>query len=225
MSSLALMRWLEAAPDRYDAGMRLLTLGRAAQAQDFLAEAVARPGAEVLEIGCGTGALTERLVARGARVVAVDQNPEMLERARERLGAAGAGANVEWVERTAAETDSRPPESCDAVVASFALSEMSRDERLYLLRAVRACLRPDGVLALADELRPPPGFQRLLHALLRAPQALLGWLLAGATSRPIPDLAAELREAGFELRAERRWLLGSLGACVAAPRREAARHA
>ena len=28
MSSLALMRWLEESPERYDAGMRLLTLGR-----------------------------------------------------------------------------------------------------------------------------------------------------------------------------------------------------
>jgi 2-polyprenyl-3-methyl-5-hydroxy-6-metoxy-1,4-benzoquinol methylase len=51
--------------------------------RDAVAESgVQLPGAKVLEIGCGTGALTEKMIARGARVTAVDQNPEMIERAR-----------------------------------------------------------------------------------------------------------------------------------------------
>jgi demethylmenaquinone methyltransferase/2-methoxy-6-polyprenyl-1,4-benzoquinol methylase len=75
------MRWLESAPERYDAGMRLLTLGRVGRIHALVAGAVSR-GDSVLEIGCGTGAVTERLVARGARVTALDQSPEMLERAR-----------------------------------------------------------------------------------------------------------------------------------------------
>jgi demethylmenaquinone methyltransferase/2-methoxy-6-polyprenyl-1,4-benzoquinol methylase len=211
------MRWLESAPERYDAGMRLLTLGRAARAQAFVAAAAARPGAQVLEIGCGTGALTERLVAGGAEVTAVDQNPEMLERARTRLADVGALARVEFVERTAAESDALPAASQDAVVASFALSEMSRDERQYLLRAALRVLRPGGVLVLADEVLPPPGLRRTLHRALRAPQALLGWLLVGAVSRPLPDLPAELVEAGFVLRSRKHWLLGGVEACVAVP--------
>ncbi len=85
MSSLALMRFLESAPQRYDAGMRLLTLGRVSKLQGALTSAL-RPGAKrVLEIGCGTGALTERLVTRGVEVLALDQNPAMLEQARARL--------------------------------------------------------------------------------------------------------------------------------------------
>ena len=75
MSSLALMRWLESAPQRYDAGMRWLTLGRVSKLHDALAAAAApAPGAAVLEIGCGTGAVTARLVARGAIVTALDQS-------------------------------------------------------------------------------------------------------------------------------------------------------
>ena len=112
MSSLALMRWLESAPARYDAGMRWLTLGRVALLHEALAEAaVPKPGARVLEIGCGTGAVTERLVARGAEVTALDQNPEMLERAQARLG----DAPVAWLERTASEIDALPEQGFDAV--------------------------------------------------------------------------------------------------------------
>jgi SAM-dependent methyltransferase len=42
----------------------------------------------VLDVGCGTGALTAELAERGARVVGVDPSPEMLAEARQRLGPA-----------------------------------------------------------------------------------------------------------------------------------------
>lgn len=53
------------------------------------------PGERVLDLGCGDGALTERLAATGALVVGLDASPEMVERARARgldarLGSADA---------------------------------------------------------------------------------------------------------------------------------------
>lgn len=42
-------------------------------------------GRRVLDAGCGTGALSVELARRGARVVAVDLSPTLLEVARERL--------------------------------------------------------------------------------------------------------------------------------------------
>jgi SAM-dependent methyltransferase len=44
-------------------------------------------GDTVLEVGCGTGLLTEQLVARGLRVHALDPGAEMVSRARRRVGA------------------------------------------------------------------------------------------------------------------------------------------
>ena len=220
MSSLALMRWLESAPERYDAGMRAITLGRVARLHDALACAAASaPGARVLEIGCGTGAVTARLLARGARVVAVDQSPRMLEQARARVAAAphAARAEVTWLERTASEIDALSESGFEAVVASLCLSEMSAGERHFVLREARRRLVPGGVLAVGDEVRPRRSLARALVALARVPQAALGWLLAGSLSRPIPDLAAELHDAGFAVRTEQRWRLGSLAAIVAEP--------
>jgi ubiquinone/menaquinone biosynthesis C-methylase UbiE len=43
-------------------------------------------GSRVLEVGCGTGKLTELLVARGLRVDAVDPGPNMIATAQRRLG-------------------------------------------------------------------------------------------------------------------------------------------
>ena len=43
-------------------------------------------GASVLEIGCGTGKLTELLAARGLRIDAVDPGAKLIEAARRRVG-------------------------------------------------------------------------------------------------------------------------------------------
>lgn len=212
MSSLALMRWLEGSPQRYDAGMRVLTLGRIEALHAAVAEAAApKAGDRVLEIGCGTGSVTARLLERGARVTAIDQSPEMLEQARARLGS----ASVDWREQTAAEIDRLPAASFDSVALCLCLSDMSADERAFVLRESAARLAAGGRLVAADECRAPAGWRRWLQGLWRIPQAVLGWLLVGSVSRPVPDLAGEIEAAGLRVRRETRWLLGSLVLVVA----------
>jgi ubiquinone/menaquinone biosynthesis C-methylase UbiE len=215
MSTLALMRLLESAPARYEAGMRVLTLGKVDQIRETLAEAAVRsPGAKVLEIGCGTGALTVKLIARGAHVTAVDQNPEMVERARARLAHSSPDA-ITFVERTASEIDAFPEGSFDAVVASLSLSEMSQRERAFVLKCAQRVLRPRGVIAIADEVRPRRFINRAFHMVVRGPQAALGWLIVGSVSNPIPDPAAEVAAAGFVIGSEHRWLLETLALVIA----------
>ena len=210
MSTLALMRFLQSAPDRYDRGMWWLTLGRVDEIRDAVAAAV--PPLEspaVLELGCGTGALTALLIARGARVTAVDQNPEMLEIARERLAAASQH-DLRIVETTAAEIDGREDGCFDTVVASLVFSEMSSSERAYVLRHGVRVLRPGGRLIVGDEVRPRRLWQLSLHALVRLPLALLTWVLVGSGSQAITDLDGELRRAGLERVVESRNWLGTL---------------
>jgi ubiquinone/menaquinone biosynthesis C-methylase UbiE len=214
MMSLALMRWLEAAPARYDAAMRLVTLGRVDVIHEAVAEAAAdRAGRDVLEIGCGTGSVTERLLSRGATVTAIDENPEMIERARARLG--GRSEHLELLERGAAEIDRLPEAGCDAVVASLSLSEMSTSERAFVLREARRRLRAGGRLVIADEVLPQGVVQRFVFRLLRVPQAAIAWLGAGQVSKALPRLREEIAEAGFRVVDERRWLAGSLALFVA----------
>lgn len=216
MSTLAFMRWLEGTPSRYDAGMRALTFGRVDALHDAVAEAASpRSGDRVLEVGCGTGAVTARLVARGARVTVLEPSAEMLAQARSRVG---KDAPVEWLERTASEIDTLHERAFDSIVFSLSLSEMSPDERRHAIAASRDRLRGGGRLVVADEVRAR-GLAAMLQSAMRAPQALLAWLLVGSVSQVLPNLRGELEAGGFVVRSERRWLVDTLALLLAEPAR------
>ncbi len=215
MSTLALMRWLESSPKRYDRGMRLLTLGRITRLYEAVACAAApSQGRAVLEIGCGTGAVTERLVARGALVTALDQDPSMLEIAHARLERLGI-TSVSWLETTALEIDRLAPAGFDTVVLSLCLSDMSVDERRVVLRHAGALMNDGGKLVVADEVQPKAFIPRWVSNLARWALALPVWLFIGAGSRPLRDPCGDIRTAGLQITIERRWLLGGLAMFVA----------
>jgi len=214
MSSVVLMRILESAPDRYDAGMRMLTLGTVPRLQAEVARiAVPHEGTRVVEIGCGTGAVTELMLERGARVDAIDQSPEMLDRARRRLGTRFGNALV-LRESTASEIDGLEAGSADGVVASLSLSEMSTSGRDFVIRAAARLLAPGGRFVVLDEVRPKKRWQRMLHAAVRLPLVVLTWVITGTTTTAIPDLCGELEAAGLAVTSEQRNALGTLAIVV-----------
>jgi SAM-dependent methyltransferase len=96
----------------------------------------------VLELGCGSGALTRHLVAAGHRVIATDASTAMLDLVRANV------AGTEDVRVVALPDDPIP--SCDAIVSTgHALSYVRDEEALERsLAAAAHALRPGGVLAL-----------------------------------------------------------------------------
>jgi ubiquinone/menaquinone biosynthesis C-methylase UbiE len=122
-----------------------------------------RRGSSVLDLGCGTGALTgavvERVGAEGA-VVGLDLNPQMLAVARRKPWPA------QWIEGRA-EALPFPDRHFDAVASQFAL--MFFDDRTRALREMRRVLRPGGALTVAvcDAVERSPGYGRLARLLER----------------------------------------------------------
>jgi SAM-dependent methyltransferase len=132
------------------------------------AEAEVREGDRVLDVACGTGALTlaaADLVGPTGAVVGLDANPEMLAVARRK------SAQIEWLEATA-EALPLPDNSFDAVVSQFGL--MFLQDRPRAVREMMRVLRPRGRLAVAvcDRVENSPGydaFARLLDRLFGRP--------------------------------------------------------
>jgi SAM-dependent methyltransferase len=97
------------------------------------------PGAAVLELGCGGGVPTARLLAERYAVTGVDLSARQIELARRQV----PGATFVQVDMTALDL---PPESVDAVVAFYSLTHVPRREHRRLFASIVNWLRPGGLL-------------------------------------------------------------------------------
>ncbi len=139
------------------------------------------PGLTVADVGCGTGLLTLTLAGVAARVVAVDESPEMVRKVREKVRLAKL-PNVE-VRRGKAEALPLGSGSCDALFAFHLLRHLAHpaDAAAEFARVVR----PGGRVVLV-ELEP--------HG-VRALRAATGSVHLGL---PRETVRAALRRSGFD---------------------------
>jgi SAM-dependent methyltransferase len=131
-------------------------------------------GVRVLEIGCGTGKLTELLAARGLRIDAVDPGAKLIEAARRRVGDA---PNVTF--HLGRFEDVELPE--DTYDAAFSAAAFHWVEPSVGWEKVACHLRADGLLALLTYLGvtdgATPGVEMELFTVLEehAPELAADW--------------------------------------------------
>lgn len=118
----------------------------------------AAPEGRVLDVGCGTGFLLERLADRGFSGTGVDLSPESVAHANRRLAEVGAA------DRLHAEVGSayEPPAGPWDLITLTDVLEHLEDPRACL-RALRRELAPDGLLVISTpNRRSLPGARRWL---------------------------------------------------------------
>jgi ubiquinone/menaquinone biosynthesis C-methylase UbiE len=198
MSSYVFMKLLETRAARYDWGMGLLSLGRIGAIYEAVARRVPER-ATVLEIGCGTGGVTARLLERGCTVTGVDRSARMLAVARDKLATAVATGQLELRELNLIRLDHAfGADTFDSVVCCLVLSELTEPERRYALREFRRLVRPGGTVVLADEVAPRSRARRIRYTLARAPMVAVTYALTQTSTRHTGDLSAALTEHGLD---------------------------
>jgi ubiquinone/menaquinone biosynthesis C-methylase UbiE len=116
-------------------------LGYPGEIVDFaIATAAAGAGSDVLEIGCGTGQLTERLAGYEFRLTAIDIGAAMVAAARRRIGDSAVSFQVASFEDLAAADA-----SLDLIICATAWHWIDPEVRF---RKAARLLRPGGWLAL-----------------------------------------------------------------------------
>jgi ubiquinone/menaquinone biosynthesis C-methylase UbiE len=122
--------------DRFAAWQRTITGdARMRYLEQLLARLPTRP--EILELGCGAGGESTKILASRGRLVGVDISEQQIERARKRVPA----ATFIKADATSVEL---PSGTFDAVVAFFVLAHIPRADLPDLLTRVSNWLRPEG---------------------------------------------------------------------------------
>lgn len=196
------MKILESAPQRYDKGIRILTLGRLDKAYDRLVSPIQKRQ-KVLDVGCGTGALTLRAAQKGARVKGIDINPQMLEQARNKAKVRGLEPVTEFIEKGVSELDEEGTAAYDAVMSGLCFSELSEDEIHFALRQIKRILKEQGLLLIADEVRPHGIFRRIIHWVIKVPLLIITYVLAQTSTRAVKNLPQRIDDMGFRIEKKR----------------------
>jgi demethylmenaquinone methyltransferase / 2-methoxy-6-polyprenyl-1,4-benzoquinol methylase len=196
----------------YDRYARLLSFGQDPRWRRFLVARIPA-GSRVLDVATGTGAVAAELVARGCTVVGLDQSPEMLAVARERLA-----GDVEFVEGRA-EALPFADASFDALTVTYLLRYV--DDPEATLRELARVVRPGGTLAMLEFAVPHGAWRPLWELYVRvglpaAGRAISpGWHEVGRFLGPSirsfharHDLVALWRAAGIADVSARRLSLG-----------------
>jgi demethylmenaquinone methyltransferase/2-methoxy-6-polyprenyl-1,4-benzoquinol methylase len=211
----------------YDRYARLLSFGQDPRWRQFLVSRIpAGTDDVVLDVATGTAAVALELVRqKGCSVVGVDQSPEMLAEARQRLLLGGEAKRIRLVEAPAQELPFEDG-SFDGLTAAYLLRYL--DDLPAGLGELARVLRPGATAALLDFGVPPAPLPRAAWNLYVAAGLPLlgraispGWHEVGRFLRgsirnfdtrwPLPSLLAAFREAGFEDARARRL---SLGGCI-----------
>jgi demethylmenaquinone methyltransferase/2-methoxy-6-polyprenyl-1,4-benzoquinol methylase len=198
----------------YDRYANLLSFGQDPRWRRFLVSRIeAGPDDTVLDVACGTGAVSLELVRqKGCSLVGVDQSPEMLDEARRRLVLAAETSRVRLVEASAQALPFEDA-SFDGLTAAYLLRYL--DDLPAGLRELARVLRPGATVALLDFGVPPGPVGRVAwdvwvdFGLPLAGRAISpGWhdvgrFLGGSIRDfdqrwPLPKLVTALGEAGFE---------------------------
>jgi ubiquinone/menaquinone biosynthesis C-methylase UbiE len=208
MSIYIFMKLFESAPGTYDKGIQIITMGTVDKAYDRLISSIKKNDI-VLDIGCGTGALSLRAAAKGAYVKGIDINRGMLDIAKNRAKKARLEHRAVFTEMGIAELDQEETDYYDVIISGLCFSELIKEERLFALKQVRRILKWGGFFLVADEVSPKVLVARFLFFFLRSILLIITWIITRTTTHPVKGLRSMIEKAGFSVISETRSALGS----------------
>ena len=133
-----------------------------------LLTALTAPKSTVLELGCGTGLFTEKLLSAKhfQEIYATDGADAMLSKAQQTLGAGGGQLRFLHFDFTTDWLRHFEDIGIDAVVSTMALHHATDKQNLF--RQIFDVLRPQGVFVLADHMAGTTAYTEYLIGRERA---------------------------------------------------------
>lgn len=126
-----------------EAGLKEAASERISSEEDSLAKALASERNLVLDLGCGTGTLTELLHQKGYDMIGVDNSPEMLEIAREKQEK--SGSEILYIQQDMRELELYSTVGTVISVCDCLNYLLEEEELLSVFRLVNTYLYPGGL--------------------------------------------------------------------------------
>lgn len=205
----------------FDTGIRRL-LPKYDEMLDVLVACIANTNQRILELGCGTGELSLKVLQRypSAEIVAVDYSPRMLDFARAKIESAGYAARWTGIELDFGEWANNPNfsglgDKFNAGISSLAIHHLEDEMKLKLFQRIGESLTAGGCFWNADPVVAESSAMKDIYGVAREDWALsqgetlaqirakVGTSVSYGYSNPdrLATLAAQLEmlaNAGFE---------------------------
>jgi SAM-dependent methyltransferase len=204
--AVAFMTALEKSPETYDKAFDEVLEGRASLIREQILGLV-KPGMKVLDLGCGPGLLAIEMAKKGASVVGVDSNVNMIGLAKIRAAELeNAPTFISGDILTIGEAFDRPEESdedqFDLIISTFLLSELKPLQRDVFMHIVQTMLKDDGLFAIASEVLPDtPSDRRMFWKNRKKAEQDSGKRLAS----PVTDLTHLISDWGLVIEESKKY--------------------
>ena len=205
------MKSLEKKAEKYDRGIRILTLGKLPKIKQEIAESYVEPSDRLLDIGMGTGTFTMLCAKKGAQVTGIDFSEKMLEVAQENIKNEDLQDKIQIIKMPIINLDKQfNDKSFDTITTILCFSELYSKEQDYALDQIFRILKDDGQFILVDEVKPKKFGKKLLYFIIRIPIAFINFLKAHVSTKRLKNLEEKLEDHKFKIIEQKLYLYDSL---------------
>lgn len=205
------MKSLENKAEKYDKGIRVLTLGKLPKIKQEILENYIKKGDTLLDIGMGTGTFTVLCAKKGAQVTGIDYSEKMLEVAKKNMEKEGLNCAINVIKMPVVDLDkSFSDKSFDKITAILCFSEFYLKEQDYALDQIFRILKDNGEFILVDEVKPRKLMKRILYSIIRIPLAFINFLKVHISTKSLKNFEERLEEHNFQIIEEKLYLVDTL---------------
>jgi len=205
------MKALEKKAEKYDKGIKNLTLGRLPKIKKYILDNLVNKDETVLDIGMGTGTFAILCAKKGAKVTGIDYSEKMLEVAKRNIELEGLTESLQIIKMPVIELDEKfSDKSFDKITAILSFSEFYRDEQDFCLKQINRILKDDGEFILVDEVKPKKVWKKIVYFFIRIPLVIITYFKSQLTTKSLKNLEERLESYKFSLIEEKNYLLDTL---------------
>ena len=99
-------------------------------------------------------------------------------------------------------------ESFDIILSTLAFSELTRAERLHVLKQIQRTLKKGGKVLIGDEIIPENLLAKCFYYAFRLPMRFLTWIVTQNTTNAISNFDDDVRQADMEIVNRKQFMLG-----------------